>query len=285
MGGLLAPHLSIKKQQMKITLGGKVYDVEDSALMADDKLVGEITIDTKDIIRTPEEQTSYEANLKSTHEKAGFEIGIKEFKKHTGVDVTGKSSDAFPAIAKAITDKALAEANLSVDEKVAAKDKDIDTLKQTIGTLEAASLSKDSEIHSIKRNSEVSRTLTGLLPSNLVNSVDDTITLIQKHMSFDLNDNGAVVAKDPTTGEVMKHTSTLDPLPVKDVLDNFFGKNPSYLKPAEGGAGGKDSGGGGGKKTMEKFIEEQKTKGNDPMSPIFREELNAEVKNGTIESE
>jgi hypothetical protein len=83
----------------------------------------------------------------------------------------------------------------------------------------------------------------------------------------------------------MKHTSTLDPLPVKDVLDNFFGKNPSYLKPAEGGAGGKDSGGGGGKKTMEKFIEEQKTKGNDPMSPIFREELNAEVKNGTIESE
>ena len=265
---------------MKITIGGKVYDVDDTKLKDGENLVGEITIETDHIIRTPEEQTTFETNLKTEQIKVGKEIGMKDFKKHIGIEVEGKD---YTKIAEAYKESILKDANLSVDEKVAAKDKDIDTLKGTISDLQGRYDTLDSTHSTFKSDIKVSNSLMAVMPDNTLLPANDTLTLLKTKMSFGLNENGIVVAKDANTGEVMKDNTTLAPIPVKDVVTKFFNDNPTYLKPVSGGAGGGDSTG-DGKKTIDTFIEEQTAKGNAPNSDAFNADLAAEQAAGLIEA-
>ena len=81
--------------------------------------------------------------------------------------------------------------------------------------------------------------------------------ILKNKLKFDTDENGIIVVLDEA-GNIMKDPTTANAKTPKDVVENFFKDNQTYLKPVEGGSGGGDSSGGGSKKSLDKFIEEQR---------------------------
>lgn len=239
-------------------------------------------------IRTEADEATYKTNIRQEGIVTGQEIGRKQVLTGFGLDGEGlhkSESTAIEALNTYVSNKvgtALTEAKIKPDEKVAALESD---KKQLVANMQSLQGEFDTfKTQTSKREQGVKRTntLSGLIPDNTLNAKDITLTILESRVqtAFDENGNMYGVGAD---GQPMKNATTLELLPMKDVVGKFFNDNPSLLKASGGGAGGSDSGGGNGKQSMDDFIKEQQEAGNAPNGEEFNRIMGERMKNKTLD--
>ena len=137
---------------MKILINGVVTEVDNDALKkAIEDNSESFEIKSEDfVIRTAEDHTTYETNLKSASQTIGEEIGRKNLFKALDIDIEGtgahkdvnKSVETLSGWSKSLTEKAISDANIEPNKKVEELTRDLETLR---GNMAA----KDEEIASI----------------------------------------------------------------------------------------------------------------------------------------
>lgn len=261
----------------KVIINGQSFELTAEMLEKD-----EITLSNEElIIRTKEEDEKFQNNIKNEAKKAGVEIAVKEARTKLGLEFEGKNIDK---LIEAVQNKTLEDAKIEPEEKLKNALKDVDTLKATVQTLTTEKEQAVKGFESFKNDLTIKSVLSKSLPENLAFPQDDMILILKNKMSFDTDESGNVVVKN-NLGEVIKNPTTLEPKPVDEVITSFFDENKAYLKGVEGGAGGSDSKSSGTKISLNKFIEEQQSKGVAPNSEVFNKNLNEAVEAGLVDIE
>lgn len=256
----------------KIKIGGKIFDITEDDLKKD-----VIEVGTDVVVRTTEEDTAFQNNLKSTERVAAVEIAIKETRKKLGLNFEGKTIDN---LIEAVKTKAIEDAKIEPNEQLKAKDKDIETLKSTIQSLTLEKDNAFNQLKSFKNETVVNNTLLSVIPENVILPKNDILLIVKNKFTFEPDETGRVIVKKD--GEVIKNPTTLDPLQPKDVVGKFFEENPTYLKAGDGGSGAGDSGSGGGKMTVDAYVEKAQKEGRNVNEKSFIDELQQKMKDGVV---
>jgi len=279
---------------MKIKVGTQEFDIDDDKVLVDGKVSESVEIESDLVMRTPDEDTTFKKNAADEGFKDGAEIGRKNLLK--GIlgedDVNGQHKNDETAI-KAINTfkdgavtKALEDAKVAPDEQITAlkleHGKDIETLKTSLATETKAKEDALGGLTSFKQTNAKTTELRKHLPEGLIISQDQAIKLMSSDINLDFTEEGSMVLKD-AQGNVRKDTKTLEPIPIKTGVEEWFADNNDLVKGSTGGGGG-DGGdsGGDGKETMKAFTEEMITAGHRPNDPKFVAEMNERIKNGTL---
>jgi len=275
---------------MKININGKVVEVDNATITeALEKKQEEITItDVPYVIRTTDEDKQFQENLKKETMKSGTEIGRKEILKGLGIEKDGihKSDEstitALQEWSSGLVASKLEEAKIEPNKKVDELNKDLETLKGTIKTVQQEKEQVLNEYTTFKKSNIINTTLSSVIPDNIVLPKSDMMVLLGNKLKVDVDESGNLfgVGND---GQPLKNPTTLEPLPIKDVVASFFNENPHYLKKAEGGAGGSDSGAGGTATSYDRFVKEMNDKGHGEGSEAFNSELTKRMADKTVE--
>lgn len=259
---------------MKLKIGNKTFEVSDKDLESNPT---ELTIEFDGILRTGDEETSFIENHKKDARKEGLEIAVKQHREEYGFE--GRSIDK---LIEAVKIKALADASIEPTEQLKA-------IKLTLSEKETAlqnALSKvgekDKEFSNYKNQSKLDKKLIASMPKNLSHSKEDMLLIMKSKKNYSFDDNGNPTVLD-AQGNVMKNATTADAITIEEDITSFFKDNQNYLKALEGGSGAGDSGSAGSKKSLDKFIEEQRSEGNNPNSEEFNTALASQTKAGLID--
>lgn len=268
---------------MKIKINGKeielTKEVIDGIKEGKEDSVFEVKSDDL-VIRTSDEDNAYKTNLIQENKKAGIEIAIKEYRNASGIEFEGKTVES---LVEAVKKKAVEEAGKEPDQKLKEALSDNEKLKANIASLMNEKTEISNQFTNFKNESTVNSRILASIPDNTILPKEDVLTIVKAKMRFEMNETGSIVVSNHA-GEVFKKKETLDPLSEKEVLNQFFVENPSYLKGASGGAGGDDSkNNGGGKMTVEAFIDKKAKEGVSHTDPKFMQELEQMQKDGLIE--
>lgn len=236
------------------------------------------------IIRTSEEQATYETNLdteKKERYDAGKEKGIKdainEVAPKFGIDLTDKAK-TVDNFAEAFKSKIVEETGKEPSQKIQELERDNEKLRTNYTDLEGQFNTFKTDVTQKETRSKIDSQILSAIPDNgLLINKDEVALIFKNRYNVDLTEGGNLEIKQ--NGEVLKNTTTLNPLGVNDVMGDFI---KPYVKPVEGGAGGTDQA--GTKKTgYDSFKEEMETKGHNEGSAEFSRELMQRQKDGTIE--
>ena len=269
--------------------GGKIIVIEDSVfLKAIEEKQGSIDIKSDLVIRTAADEETFASNTRSEGIKVGSEVGRKEVLKGFGLEGEGhhktheSSITALKGFSDGLVTKALEDAKIAPDKKVSELQGDITTLQGTISTLQSANETQANDFKMFKNTQLINSSLTNEVPENALLDNKTMLTIMQSSIKLGVNENGVVfgIGMD---GQPMKDTTTLEPLPVKTIVANFFNGRNDLLKPSTGGAGGGDSSGASGKQSMEDFIKEQEEAKHSPNSPEFNRIMTERMKAGTLD--
>lgn len=255
----------------KIKIGNKIFDVKKEDLEKD-----EIVLEFEGTLRTNEEENSFVENHKKDARKEGEEIAVKEFREEYGF--TGRK---ITDLIEGVKNKTIADAKVEPNEQIKKLQSQLTEKEIALQNALASVGEKENAFNSFKNQSLIDSTINGFIPENTILPKEDLKLIIKNKLSFDV-ENGVVITKD-SSGNVIKNKTTADILPVKDVLENFFKDNQSYLKQIEGGRGSGDSGSGSGKQKLDDFIKEQQEKGISTSSEEFQTELNNRIKSNLVE--
>jgi len=275
---------------MKFNINGNEIEVKDEDLTkAMEEKAESLSITTDSlVIRTKQDDATFKQNTESAAQGVGMEIGRKNLLKGLGIEVDGahkdesKSIDALNGFVTTSVTKELANQKIEPDKKVQELLKDKEALVSNLASVQNQfdTFKKDAthknQMH--MRTNELSK----LIPENTLNNKNITLTIMEATLKTGFNEHGVMFGIG-ADGHPMKNPTTLELLPVKDVVDKFFESNPELLKPSEGGAGGGDSGGGSTKQTLESFIEEQTKAGNPPNSEQFNKIMMERHKAGLLD--
>jgi len=273
---------------MKLNINGNVIEIADEEIT---KAITEkkesIEIKSDLVIRSSADETTFAENKRKEGISVGAEIGRKELIKGLGIDGEGihksdeSSIKAIKSFSEGLVSKALEDAKIEPNTKIAEKDKDILTLKGTIETLTNQNRDLNDTFKSFKNTQLITSSLSNEIPDNVLLPKNDTLTLMQSKIKLDVDENGNVfgIGKD---GQPLKDAN-LNLLPVKDIAAAFFNENNQLLKVSSGGAGGVDSAGSGGKQSIDDFTKEMKEAGNSANGPEFNRIIQERMKAGTID--
>lgn len=259
---------------MKIKIGNKTFEVSKNE---EGGYPDEAVIEFDGILRTEEEETSFIENHKKDARKEGLEIAVKQYREE--FDFEGRTLDKLIEGVKA---KTLTDASIEPTEQLK-KANDILAEKEIAlqNALTSAS-EKDKDFTRYKNQSKLNKEMARNLPKNLANSNEDMLLILNNKRKYDFDENGNGLVLD-NAGNVIKDSTTANPISIKDDMDTFFKDNQNYIKPNSGGSGGVDSTNKGDKKSMDDFIEEQRTKGNSPNSEGFNNALKPLVESNLID--
>ena len=263
---------------MKIVINGKTIELDkDQITKAMEEENPSIEVTNEDfIIRTKKEQDKFLDNIKGDVAKTALEMEVKKFKNDLDLDFQGKTIEN---LIEAITEKNKNEFSKEPNEQLQAKEKDIQTLKQTLEGLMSEKETALNQLTEFKNQTTLSRELESNLPDDLAIPKEDMIYLIQKRLNPTFQDGKVVYKKGE---EILKDSTTLDPLGTKDVLTNFFSENKHYLKGLEGGKGKGDEGGSEGN-TFSVFNEKMKQSGIESGTVEYNKKLNEAVQNKEVD--
>ena len=220
----------------KLILNGKEIGIDfDAILKAKEEGKESFELQSDLIVTTEEERSAWFNNSKKDSIKTALEMEVKKHKKNLGLEFEGKG---FDKLFEALTEKNKNEFTKEPSEQLASKEKDLQTLKSTIATLQSEKESVLSEFTRYKNKATIRRELESNLPNNLAFPKEDMILILENRFNPRMEEGKILYS---INGEVAKNTTTLDPLGSKEVLTNFFKENQTYLKGASGGAGGTDS--------------------------------------------
>lgn len=251
---------------MKLKIGNKEFEVDDAVVTKaiEDKI--DVSIEGTYVVRTEEEEKSFEKNKYEEGRVVGEEKLIRTAKEKFGLNFEGKSIDKF---VEAIQTKTLADAKIEPEEKLK---KINQTLEEKEKALKLALEEKETLAKSFdgfKSETKINAVLESFIPENVLLPREDIKLLLRNKMKFNTDEFGNVVALDEA-GNIIKNPTTADALPVKNVIEDFFKTNQQYLKPIEGGRGkGSGGGTGGEKQTIEEFMAEMEEKNIAPNSSEF----------------
>jgi len=204
-------------------------------------------------------------------EKKGKELAAKALKKKFGIEDESKDLDKVVDLVNA----KVATGDQGLKEQVAALLKDKETLQGTIAE-------KDKVIAGAKFDND----LLSFFPANRGNGLadDERLAIIKSKFQFETVDGKVVAKRD---GQTITDPKTHAPLPVKDVIGNYFTERKWVGEGPTGGRGGDDTpppgGGGTGIKTRS-AAEAQWKKENptgNPVSPEFQTYLDNVAKDVT----
>jgi hypothetical protein len=273
---------------MKININGNLVEVDNEVLSkAIEEKTESIEVTSNLKIRTAEDEERFVANIKTESNGALIEIGRKEMLKGLGIDPNGAhktDESAISAINSFMEDKvatALTDAKVAPDAKVQELTADKLALTNNLNALQTDFDTFKTGVSNEKLEAKRINTISGFIPDNTLNSKDNTMTILNSRLKTAYNDEGVLHGIDDN-GNPMKNGQTMDLLPMKDVVQQFFDSNPDLLKTASGGGGGGDSGHQGGKQTLAEFTEEMKGADKYPNSPEFVEEMTVRVAAGTL---
>lgn len=273
---------------MKLNINGKVLEVSDEELSkAIEEKKESFELKSDFVIRSTEEDATYKENIHKEGIVVGAEIGRKEVLKGFELEGQGhhKSDDSAIAAIKGFmttnTSNALKDANIEPDKKVAELTKDIETLRGVNASQLTTIQDKDNMFATFKKESQTNSEYEKYIPDNIAMPRQDVITLMKAGIKLDIDDNSNVFGVG-TDGQPLKDI-TLNLLPVKDVMSNFFNTNPHLLKGSSGGAGGADGGDGNGKQDLETFSKEMSEAGHSVNSPKYVEVMQERMKAGTLD--
>lgn len=240
-------------------------------------------------VRTKEDFEAYTNNLRSESKTIGEEIGRKELFKELGVYEEG--SGAQKSIEQSVNllkswnqgnvEKAIKDSGAEPDKQVKVLQKDIDTLQNTIATIEGEREKIKSQFNDYKINDIVKSTILSAIPDTTILPKDDMVMILKSKIPTKVEDGKVIpIGSD---GMPLKDPRTLNVLSYSDEVKKFFTDNPTYLKGASGGAGGDDSlGGVGSKQNLDEFIKEMSELGYAPNSENFNEIRKERIKSGTL---
>jgi len=225
--------MAIKKEALaKIAELVKVPVADLEAAIKDEKEV-DVTIPEGLTAFEGEELTTLKTNEYTKGKTAGEELAVKEVKTKMGLEFTGKKVEG---LVEAAQKKALEDAKLTPDKKVAELTEKLNTVTATATELQTKLDEKDKEVNEVKLSTELMKNV----PAGTTLDAEDVLTLMKsKGYQFEMKDGALVAIKD---GKVLED-KLAKPLGVKDVITEFA-KDRKLI--AEGGGGDPPSGRGGG---------------------------------------
>lgn len=278
---------------MKILINGVVTEVDNDALKkAIEDNSESFEIKSEDfVIRTAEDQTTYETNLKSASQTIGEEIGRKNLFKALDIDIEGtgahkdvnKSVETLTGWSNGLTQKAITDANIEPNKKVEELTRDLETLRNSKTEAETKYSDLQNQFTSYKNDLTVSNAFNNAMPDNLTIPKDDMSMLVRNKIKTGFDDNGNITVLD-ANGNVKKD-SNLNPVTLESEINSFFDQNKMYLKKAEGGSGEGDStgGNGNGKQSLEAFTKEMSEQGIKPNTEQFNSIMSDRIKAGSLD--
>jgi len=178
-------------------------------------------------------------------------------------------------------DTSLTDAKIAPDKKVEELTKDINTLKLNNETITTERDNALNSFSSFKKDITISNAIAQHIPENTILPKEDIITLMGGKVKADINEHGVVFGVG-ADGQPIKNSTTLEPLPIGDVVKTFFDNNTNLLTKSSGGGGGTDSVNSDGKLTLKGFEKEMTDSGITPGSEKFNAEMSVRIQAGTL---
>jgi len=264
----------------------KFLNLEEGTLSKASSSEEEVNITIPELkVFKPEDFKKYDENrYKEGQDSANnwmLEKAIKEARAEEGLDFEGKT---VPNLVKSIKAKYQGEASKGSDERVSELETDISKLKSNIGELQEQLTEKDTTIATIQeefRNKEnmkfINEDILGNIPKKgLPYEKGDAMVIFKSEIESKRTPEGVI--QHFKNGELLKNSTTLDPMSTKEVAAMVF---KDRIKSPEGGTGAGDSGK-EGKLTVDQYTEHQVKKGVTVNSPEFNKGLQEGLKKGNI---
>lgn len=245
---------------------------------------GEISItDEKIKLFTDEELSKREKKIESTSYNKGkvdgVEIEWKETKRKLGIEIEGKNGDE---ILNAFKEKVLTDAKIEPSKKISELEQIASQLRTNLQTAEKEKNDLLTNFQNKEKEYKINSLLTTIIPDNAVSETftkNDVSALFKANgYAIDIQEGKEVALFN---GEIVKDEKTLEPLPVKNVMDKFVIEK-GFIK--------KDDGRGEKDKTkdqikagsLEAFIKEMEAKGIKHNTEPFIKEMQSRIKDKTL---
>lgn len=272
---------------MKLNINGKIIEIDNDKIQKDGQIVESLDITSDLIIRTTEEEETFSSTIREEGRNAGASIGRKELLKKMGLHDEGdhKSDERAMEVlnnwkTEAIN-KAIADANVDPDKRIAGYEQDIDILRNTVKSKESEIENLNSKFNSYRNDQIKMNGYRSLIPDNTTLPTSQILTLMSSEIKTKVDDNGNLIAID-MNGEIKKDPTTAQPIAIKNVVSDWFNKNSYLLKGPQGGAGGEDSSSGTSGLTPTEFHKQMTEKGLKQSDPEYQKEMAEGIKNGII---
>lgn len=217
---------------------------------------------------------SFKTNLKENSRTAAIEESVKEYRTKLGLDFQGKTLDK---LVDAYKEKIIKDANLNPDKRVSELEKDLGIMKNNYETTNEKLTKVESEYKQKENLRTIRDAVVAEIPANTIIPKEDVLNIFFSKNKIELVDTGGIIFKKGD--EVLKNPTTLNPLSIKEVMTEFI---TPYVKPPEGGGGGKDNPGLAKPGSFAAFSEEMVKAGNPEGSTKFNEEMSKRIKEKTL---
>ena len=184
--------MPLNKEAQKKLLKSLKFSDADITKLVDGADEVDVTIEPTLTVLTEAEATTLKNNEYNNGKVKGVEIAVKEAKEKKGLDFSGKTIDG---LLDAMTKKALEDAKVTPDAKVAEKEVEITNLRKTVTEYEGKLSAKDAEVNGIKLNSEILQHI----PTGTTLPGPKVLALMKVDgIEFKLEDGKTVAYKDGT---------------------------------------------------------------------------------------
>lgn len=212
---------------------------------------------------------------------AGEEMLIKEAREKHGLTFEGKTIDN---LMDAFQKKVVEDNKIQPDERLKEKDKTIKQLRDNLTKIEQDKLSLQSQFENEKKTIQVQHAIFSAIPDNAITTTigrNDILALFTANgYSVDVKEGKHVVSKN---GEELKNPTTLVPMELKDVVNQFVTEKGLITSTAGRGAGDEGGASGGAKPgTIEAFDKEMTDKGIKYGEDAYFKEMDSRIKQGTL---
>ena len=264
--------MAIKKEALtKIAELVKIPVADLEAAIKDEKEV-DVAVPEGLTVFEGDELTTLKTNEYNKGKTKGVEMAVKDARTQMGLDFTGKTVDG---LIEAAQKKALDDAKLTPDKKVAELTEKLQTVTATATELQTKLAEKDKEVSQVKLTTELLKNV----PSGTMLEGDEVIALMQaKGYQFEMKDGTLVAMKD---GKVVED-KLAKPLAVKDVITDFAKDRKLITEDGGGdppaGRGGSGSGAGATKFTkLSELKAHFKAQGKSDMGAEFNDAVTKAV--------
>ena len=211
---------------------------------------------------------------------AALEIAIKKARTEKGLDFTGKTIDN---LLDAATKKAIADAGIAPDKRIADITKDFEAMKTTY----ESEKKKLSEIETTYKTKESQRNFDNIILTSINTKKGDAKTTIDKEdiavvfkskNPYRISDAGGIEYLE-ANGDVKKNKQTLSPMTTDEIMGDFI---TPYISKTAGGSGGSDTPGQNTPGGYDAFVKEMEGKQINPGTVKFIDEMQIRLKAKTL---
>ena len=250
----------------------------EAAITSDE--VAEITIPKGSIVDTEthtvftsKELLRRDDKLKETHEKAGKEILIKEYKRDNNLEFDGKTIEHLRAFDK---ENILKEAGKEPDEKIQA----LELKNSKLVTMNEEWEDKHNNLVISNSLAEAKRgtdnDILGFMTGDYSVNKTDLLTIFNSKHDISMDGDSRAIKRG---GELLQDDKTLSNLSLESVVGDFV---KGYAKTPEGGTGAGDSSGGNKGGSLGAFKKQQEEAGNAYGSEAYMQNEAKAISNGTL---